>query len=123
MNLSTSYQFQEGRFKNFRIGGSARYRDKGVVGFGRQTVGTGADAITVLDLGNPYYNDTEIFFDAMIAYRGKLTEDMNYRVQLNVRNVLDNDDLYVTDRSTTGRDLVWAGMEPRTFILSLDLDF
>ena len=123
MNLSTSYQFQEGRFKNFRIGGSARYRDKGVVGFGRQTVGTGADAITVLDLGNPYYNDTEIFFDAMIAYRGKLTEDMNYRVQLNVRNVLDNDDLYVTDRSTTGRNLVWAGMEPRTFILSLDLDF
>ena len=100
-----------------------RYREAGIVGYGRKTVGTGADAITVLDLANPYTNDDEIFLDAFLAYRGTLFGDVDYRVQLNVRNLLDNSDLYVTDRSTTGRNLVWAGYEPRTFAVSLDLDF
>ena len=122
-NLSTSYQFSEGRLKGFRIGGSVRYREAGVVGYGRKTVGEGNNTITVLDLANPYYNDDEIFVDAFVAYRGKMFDDVDYRVQLNVRNVLDNSDLYVTDRSTTGRNLVWAGYEPRTFAVSLDLDF
>ncbi|GAB5561969.1 MAG: hypothetical protein SynsKO_36160 [Synoicihabitans sp.] len=122
MNLSTSYSFQEGRMKGWRIGGSVRYRDAGVIGYSRKTVGTGADQITVLDLSNPYLNDDEIFVDAMVAYRGKIFE-RDYRIQLNVRNLLDNSDLYPTDASTTGRNLVWAGYEPRTYIMSFDIDF
>lgn len=122
MNFTTSYSFQEGRLAGWRIGGSVRYRDAGVVGYGRTTVEEAGQQLTVLDLTNPYFNDDEFFVDAMIAYRGKIF-DRNYRLQLNVRNVFDNSDLYVTDRSTTGRALVWAGYEPRTYIMSFDIDF
>ncbi len=122
MNFSTSYSFQEGALKGWRVGGSLRYRDAGVVGYNRTTVEEAGQQLTVLDLANPYFNDDEIFVDAMIAYRGRIFE-RNYRVQLNVRNVLDNSDLYFTDVSTTGRPLVWAGYELRTYILSFDIDF
>ncbi len=123
-NYTTSYQFQDGPLKGWRVGGSLRYRDEGVIGFGRKTVGEGEDQIDVLDLDNPYFNDDEIFVDAMLAYRGSLRDGrIKYRVQLNVRNLFDNDDLYPTQVTTTGREAIWATFEPRTWILSTEFDF
>ncbi|MCG8528219.1 MAG: hypothetical protein MI748_17695 [Opitutales bacterium] len=119
-NLTTSYQFQQGRLKGLRIGASARYRDKGVTGFAAKQV----DGLDVLDISKPYYNESEIFVDAMVAYRGTLRDGKyNYRVQLNVRNLFDNSDLYVTDSASSGRPVTWAGYETRTWILSTNLEF
>ncbi|WP_309028336.1 hypothetical protein [Pelagicoccus enzymogenes] len=126
VNYSTSYQFQDGRFKNFRVGGSVRYRDKGVVGYGRTKFVDEASGneIDVLDISNPYYNDSEVFVDGMVSYSGSFNDDkLRYRIQLNVRNLFDNSDLYVTDVSTSGRELVWATFEPRTYTLTTSFDF
>ncbi|MBK1875521.1 hypothetical protein [Pelagicoccus mobilis] len=124
VNFSTSYQFEDGPMKGFRVGFSGRYRDAGIIGFDKKVVEEGGNSIVVADITKPYYNDDEFFFDAMMAYRGKFGGDKyRYRVQLNVRNLFDNSDLYPTDKISTGRAIKWAQFEPRTFILSTTLDF
>ena len=124
MNFTTSYQFQEGPMKNWRIGLSGRYREAGIIGFDKKTIEEGGNQLNIADISKPYYNDDEIFFDGMLAYRGQLGDGaLNYRIQLNIRNMFDNSDLYATDKISTGRAIKWATFEPRTFILSTNLDF
>ena len=78
------------RLKGFNLGGAARWRAKPTIGYGVSTSSSGA---TVLDLDNAYKGKEEFYVDAILGYRGKLKAfgGFNYRLQVNVRNVLDDD--------------------------------
>lgn len=85
-NFITSYDFSEGRFKGFGLGGSVRWQDKPLLGF--RKVYLEAPVLNwVDDLSSPIYGDSEFRYDAWISYRRPLKRNIRMSLQLNVRNL------------------------------------
>ena len=53
----------------------------------------------------------------------KLFGGFNYRLQLNVRNLLNDDDIIPVTKTTTGQIVRYATVDPRVFVLTLGVDF
>jgi hypothetical protein len=90
-NLITNYNFDEGRFKGFNIGGGYRWEDKVAIGYPvfHDTV-TDSDTF---DVANPYYGPKESHIDLWVGYERKLNRWLDWRIQLNVRNVAESPSL------------------------------
>ena len=60
-----------------------------------------------------------------MAYRGRLKAfgNFNYRVQLNVRNVFDDDEPVPIMKTTTGQTVRIATVEPRVIVATFGVDF
>ncbi len=56
----------------------------------------------------------------MTAFAGRT---LGWRVQLNVRNLLDDDDIEPLRASLAGGGLDWGRVEPRQIVLSTTLAF
>lgn len=124
VNFSTSYQFDTGILRGFGVGGSVRYRGRSVIGYAAKLLNQGTSAqMYVSDIARPYYNDPEYFFDGMVSFRSRTPLwGVNYRVQLNVRNLLDERGPYPVQSDSRGIGRVWSLYEPRTWILSCQFD-
>ncbi len=90
-NLITNYDFTEGALRGFNVGAGVRWQDKVVIGY-PPAPGETADQIS-FDLGSPYYGPEETNFDFWIGYGRRLTSRIDWRIQLNVRNAFEGDDL------------------------------
>jgi len=94
-NLVTNYTFRQdsifgGKLKGFGVGGAVRWQDK--LGIGYPTTRNSNGGVT-LDLTHPYYAPAEANFDAWVSYERKLWHDrINWKVQLNLRNVFADTD-------------------------------
>lgn len=87
-NLVATYSFaKDSPMKGWSIGGNMRWRDDRFIGFPR-----GEDGFSV-DSDNPYRGGAETMIDGLIRYRGKIFNDVSWSIQLNIRNLLDKDDL------------------------------
>ncbi len=122
-NLITSYDFAaRSRLQGFSVGASANLRGRTIMGFA-ETAGN------VLDAKRPYYAKEFLTTGAWITYRRKLFQKVPWRVQLNVRNVLDDDKIFphraVDTRDGTGRPtvVIYRLNEPRTFVLTSTFTF
>ncbi|GAB5561261.1 MAG: hypothetical protein SynsKO_29080 [Synoicihabitans sp.] len=97
-NLITNYQFRDGAFKGFSIGGAARWEDEFAGGYPiLQDADTG---LIRPDIDNPYFGKSQISYDATIGYRRKLEflGGVDWRLQINMRNLqnIDNDGVQIT---------------------------
>lgn len=121
-NLITNYSFTGERLKGFNLGGAARWRAKPTIGYGVTTSAAGA---TVLDLDKAYRGQEEFYLDAILGYRGRFKAwgGFTYRLQLNVRNVLNDDDPIPVQTWTTGEVVKLATVEPRVFVLTFSVNF
>lgn len=116
LNLIQSYDFaRTGPLGGFSVGGSMNARGKAISGFA-------VDARNVLDPTIPYYAPAYANFGAWVTYRRKLFRDrIDWRLQVNVRNVFDKNTIYplVTVDTRDGRRTpdvaVYTLKEPRTF--------
>ena len=88
-NFFTNYTFSEGGLKNFRIGGGARYAS------GR--IWPQANPA----LGLVEFNDS-VFFDAVFGWT-KAFDNYTLDLQLNIKNLFDEDELSVTRFDDTAR--------------------
>tara|TARA_B100000519_G_scaffold4743_1_gene4410 strand:+ start:326 stop:3319 length:2994 start_codon:yes stop_codon:yes gene_type:complete len=77
-SMFTNYTFDEGPLKNFRVGGGARYTD------GRYHPGFG---------GNTF--NSWLFYDAVVGWQ-KRFDNYTLDLQLNVKNLFDEDELSIT---------------------------
>ncbi|WP_164975997.1 TonB-dependent receptor plug domain-containing protein [Oleiharenicola lentus] len=106
-NLISTYSFDEGRLKGGYIGGAYRWEDKRIIGYQYSTTaGT-------LDISKPYYGPTDKHFDLWFGYSRKLTEKINWRGQVNVRNVGESTGLVpvsVQPDGTRGLSRISEGM-------------
>ncbi len=82
VSLFTNYTFREGAMKNFRVGGGARYASGAIWPQANSSLG-------LLE-----FNDTA-FFDAVFGWT-KEYDDFTLDLQLNIKNILDEDELKVT---------------------------
>jgi hypothetical protein len=121
-NFITNYSFTSERLKGFNIGGAARWRARPTIGYGTSISSSGA---TVLDLDKAYKGKEEFYVDAILGYRGKLKAfgGLNYRLQMNVRNALGEDDPIPVQTWTTGEVVKLATVEPRTFVFTFAVNF
>jgi hypothetical protein len=121
-NLITSYRFSEGRLRGVNIGGALRWRAAPTIGYGVTTSSGGA---TVLDLDQAYEGKEETYVDFLIGYRGRMRAfgGFNYRVQLNIRNLLNANDPIPVGALTTGVVSRLATIDSRRFVTTFAVDF
>lgn len=121
-NLITNYRFSHGLLKGFNLGGAVRWRSAPTIGYGVKTSSSGA---TVLDLDKVYKGEVEQYVDLVTGYRGRLKAfgGFNYRVQLNVRNLLNENDPIPVGALTTGVVSRMATVDSRVFVMTFAVDF
>ena len=121
-NAIVNYRFGEGRLKGFNVGGAFRWRSAPTIGYGIKTNSTGT---VLLDLDKAYQGKTEAYLDLHAAYRGKLKAfgNFNYRVQINVRNALNENDPIPVGALTTGAISRLATVDSRVTQLTVAVDF
>ncbi len=85
-----NYQFAEkaGWLKGFGVGGAVRWQDKSSIGF--PVVYDATTDSYIQDVTNPWYGPTDTKVDAWIKYSTKLSEKVDWLMQLNVRNLLND---------------------------------
>lgn len=119
VNVVTNYDFRNGTLKGFSVGGAYRWQDKIVVGY--PITGTGDAAF--FDLKNPYKGKAEDAFDVWVGYERRISRHLNWRVQLNVRNVFASDDLIPVTVQPDGSPGTSRIPEPRVITLTNTLKF
>jgi hypothetical protein len=92
-NLIANYDFTSGLLKGVNVGAGYRWQDKVVIGYRvKYYVGTTASdpflATTAqYDLSKPFYGPSEGNIDLWVGYGHRLNAKLNWRIQVNVRNV------------------------------------
>jgi hypothetical protein len=81
---TTNYSFDHGFLKGLGVGTSYHWMDKVVIGYPTLAIDTTRASY---DLSKPVYGPSEDGLDAWISYERKLTAKLNWKVQLNVRNI------------------------------------
>jgi hypothetical protein len=78
-NVITNYDFRSGFLNGFGVGGAYRWQDKIVLGYPVTSAG-------LPDFNGAYYGPEESGVDLWASYTRKLSEKINWKIQLNVRN-------------------------------------
>ena len=103
VNVITNYEFKEGRLAGWNIGGGWRYQDANIIGYPLTDIGGDTSFL----ISRPYFGPSESNFDGWIGYRGKLTDKIDWRIQLNVRNIGVGDELIPLNTQPDGTPAAW----------------
>lgn len=118
-NLFTAYRFSRGPIKNLTLGGGVNYKGPEIIGFKPATL---TDPTIKVYKGHIYY-----LVNAMAAYDLRLRKETSVRLQVNVNNLLDFDDLQVLSsnyNATTNSIGKWYyHLQPRTYSVSATYSF
>ncbi|EDY82489.1 TonB-dependent receptor plug domain protein [Verrucomicrobiia bacterium DG1235] len=123
VNAITNYDFSDGRLKGLNIGGGMRYQSSVIIGY--PPMGDPNDPTTVeYDLGNPVEGPSETNFDLWVGYRKKLSDNIDWRVQLNVYNAFSGgDELIPITAQPTGDFAAYRIAPDRTWSISNTFEF
>ncbi|MCF3650628.1 TonB-dependent receptor plug domain-containing protein [Synoicihabitans lomoniglobus] len=89
-NFVTNYRFsRDTMLKGFSVGGAVRWQDEVGIGYGQIYTD---EAGIVPDLNNPFFAPSQWAGDMWLSYQRKLTDKIDWKVQLNLRNVLGSDE-------------------------------
>lgn len=105
-NVVSTYSFTEGMLKGVSVGGGYRWEDRRILGYQYDAA---ADA---LDIDKPWKSGTDDHFDLWVGYTRQLNDDVNWRIQLNARNVFEDAHLvpiYIQPDGTTGYSRIAEG--------------
>ena len=83
----TNYTFERASLKGINIGGAYRWAAKPILGYGIKDTTIFGNAAKIADVSKPLYGKFDTHFDLWIGYQRKLTDKLDWRIQLNVRNV------------------------------------
>ena len=124
-NLVTNYEFDAAsKLSGWNVGGAYRWQDR--VGIGRPLIansGGGYDP----DLANPFYGPTQDRVDAWIGWETNVSTFLGsgtpLRIQLNIRNLMDDTDLIPVVADPDGGISVIRIPDERTFELRATISF
>ncbi len=127
-NFFTNYRFTEGFMKGFNLGGGVRWFEASMIGFEQKPFPTRADPLgTVDDTTKPRFGQAQTFIDLLAGYGGRTKvfggKSIGWRVQLNVRNLLEPEDVEAVRIRNDGAVLQWGRVEPRQIILNTTFTF
>ena len=104
-NIITNYSFSDGMFKGVDIGGSYRWQDEIAIGY---PLVPGEEGQFTFDIDNPVYGPSEDFIDLWAGYSRALTDNIDWRIQLNIRNAFADEELIPV--SVQPDNSTWAGL-------------
>jgi outer membrane receptor protein involved in Fe transport len=107
-NFITNYTFTEGALEGLGIGGSYRWQDE--VGIGYRVFEE--DGLYRFDLDNPVMGPSEDAIDLWCSYEHAITDKINWRIQLNVRNAFADDKLIPISIQADGETVASARIAP-----------
>ena len=123
-SMFTNYRVSEGRLKGCNVGGGVRWLDRPNTGFYQLPF---PDGSTVDDVTRPIPGFDQTAVDLLLGYAARAKffggRPLGWRVQLNVRNLLDAHDVEPLRSSYAGTGLQWGRVEPRQIILSTTFTF
>jgi hypothetical protein len=105
-NFVANYSFRkEGLLKGVGLGGSFRWQDKVVIGYPVVAVSATQNSF---DLSKPFHGPAEEAVDLWTNYERKLTQRINWKIQLNVRNAFAKEGLIPISVQPDGQ--TWASV-------------
>lgn len=130
-NILTNYQFTNDRLKAFTVGGAIRWEDKAIAGyygtFDRNGDGTVDSTETVMersDLSRPITVGSETHLDLWLSYTRQLfSERVGLKVQLNVRDALEEGGLLPVHFNLDGSAAAFRIVDPRQISLTTTFTF
>lgn len=122
VNLVTNYNFERGMVKGLSVGGGYRWQDEVVVGY-PVLPGATLDSPRSFDLGHPYKGPAEDAIDLWIGYTRKLSKKLEWRVQLNARNIFGKDKLIPITVQPDGTLAAGRIPEPTVYTFTNTLSF
>jgi len=132
VTATSSYRFTRSWLKGSRLGATYVWRSPAAVAFRQLDVtdnpflvpGLSTRALTVSDPQNPVRGGPLTSFDFFAGYTRRLfRQRVTWDVQLNIRNVLDRNELLVQRALTDGQPAVFMLQAPRAFILTNTFSF
>ncbi|KAF0095515.1 MAG: TonB-dependent receptor plug [Puniceicoccaceae bacterium 5H] len=125
-NIVTNYNFSGDSFlKGVNIGGAYRWQDKIVLGY--PIIDEDGDPSTsednYYDIDNPWKGDAEYHIDLWVGYSRTIFDDVEWRLQLNVRNAFGEDDLIPINVQYDGSPAQYRIPESTTWTLSSSFKF
>ena len=120
-NFVTNYRFSRDSFlKGFSVGGAIRWQDKVGIGYGQLYTD---EAGIVPDLNNPFFAPSSWNGDVWTSYERKLSERINWRIQLNVRNLIGEDNDIPVRANPDGSIAVIRIPNERTWFITNTFEF
>ncbi len=127
-NLVTNYSLpREGRLKGWGIGGALRWQDRVAIGYpviNDPTLGL------VTDIHHPFWGPSQTTYDGWLSYQRKIWRGITWKIQLNVRNLLNQNLLVpVVANPVTAGDLkthdnaAWRVGEARNWEITSTFSF
>jgi len=130
VNFVSRYAFSEGTLRGTFVGAGYRFRSPQNLGYLASLVPnefplTGAPAQVLVPARNaPLKGDIVSETELFLGYSRRLGQRVNWRVQLNIRNLLDDQDpMDQRANITAGFTTVYTVPEPRSFILTNTFSF
>lgn len=124
-NFITNYRFADGALKGWNVGGAVRWEDRAIIGYyGRPNPATDDDRLTLADVNRPIYDSGNTRFDLWVGYRTRLDwMNADLRLRLNVVDAFESGRLQPVRVNYDGSPHAYRIVDPRQFILTVDLDF
>ncbi|MBC9868522.1 MAG: TonB-dependent receptor, partial [Opitutae bacterium] len=119
-NLITTYTFDEGMLKGFFAGGGIRWQDGVATGY---PFIRNADGVLIPDVGSPFIGPSETNGDLWIGHTRQLTEKIDWKIQLNVRNGFGDSDPIPVVTNPHGEVAVIRNPLPREIFLTNTFSF
>jgi hypothetical protein len=120
INAATNYSFSEGVLKGFGVGGAWRYQSKVGAGYERQL---NADGILLPLLDRPFFGPDETNIDLWANYSRPITNKINWKIQLNIRNAFGDNDYIPVVINPDGRTAVVRNPNPTDIYISNTFKF
>jgi hypothetical protein len=124
-NLNTSYNlgsFESGILQyvgDLTVGGGIRWQDEVGIGF---AVAPNELGDLARDIDAPFFGDSNMFIDVFARSRWALANDRSFTVQLNIKDLMNTDDLQAYVANPDGSEL-YRIFEGRVISLSATLEF
>ncbi|MBK1878315.1 TonB-dependent receptor plug domain-containing protein [Pelagicoccus mobilis] len=99
LNVVTNYNFSDGMLAGASVGGAFRWQDEVVTGYPviiLDDAGTPLDRtddVAQFDVDNPFTGGSESNIDLWAAYETSLSDNIDWRIQLNIRNAFEDESL------------------------------
>lgn len=115
-NAITNYDFDHGILKGVNVGGGMRYESSVVIGY-KPIAGATASEIS-FDIANPYVGPSDTSFDLWVGYNRRMWHEINWSIQLNVRNVGVKNELVPITTQPDGSAASYRIRAPQTVMLT-----
>ncbi len=116
VNAIANYDFTTGKVKGLSVGGGVRWQDEVVIGY-RPIQGANRNQLS-FDLSSPYMGPSETNYDFWIGYGRRLWRKVDWRIQLNIRNAFQDDELIPITTQPDGTPATYRIAPPQTWTLS-----